>query len=52
MKEGLTGITGFHPSREAGKAATELYEHSLTINAVKGILEVQQEGPALLIGKR
>ena len=44
VEEGLAPIAGFHPSRESGKAATELHKHGLTANVVEGISEIQQEG--------
>ena len=51
VEEGLARIAGFHPSGESGKAATELHKHGLTANVVEGISEIQQEGPALLVGQ-
>jgi len=41
MENGLAVVAGLHPGDNGGDSLSDLSEHGLTSNAVKGIGEIQ-----------
>ena len=48
----MAGVAELHPCREAREAATTLYEHSRTADAVEGVREIKEDCPVLVVLRR